>query len=83
MDHEFAVDYELKKDSTLICGIQIKPQSYTWNASYIQKARNANIRKNDEYFKKFGVRVIDIIADTKGNIKNTDCVEIIKRYLSK
>ena len=48
MDHTFAVDYELYKNGVLTSAIQIKPQSYTWNAPYIQKARNANKHKNQE-----------------------------------
>ena len=67
MDHTFAVDYELYKNGVLTSAIQIKPQSYTWNAPYIQKARNANKYKNQEYLKKFGVQVYDVISDSKGN----------------
>src|SRR5690606_4374075 len=70
MDHTFAVDYELYKNGVLTSAIQIKPQSYTWNAPYIQKARNANKHKNQEYLKKFGVQVYDVISDSKGNIVN-------------
>jgi hypothetical protein len=75
MDHTFAVDYELYKNGNLTAAIQIKPQSYTWNAPYIQKARSANKHKNDEYFKKFGVRVYDVISDNKGNVINTEILK--------
>jgi len=75
MDHTFAVDYELYKNGVLTSAIQIKPQSYTWNAPYIQKARNANKHKNQEYFKKFGVQVYDVISDSKGNIVNPDVLK--------
>jgi ferredoxin-like protein FixX len=75
MDHTFAVDYELYKNGVLTAAIQIKPQSYTWNAPYIQKARNANKHKNQEYFKKFGVQVYDIISDSRGNIINADVLK--------
>lgn len=75
MDHTFAVDYELYKNGVLTSAIQIKPQSYTWNAPYIQKARNANKHKNQEYLKKFGVQVYDVISDSKGNIVNTDVLK--------
>jgi len=46
-----------------------------WNAPYIQKARNANKHKNQEYFKKFGVQVYDVISDSKGNIVNPDVLK--------
>jgi hypothetical protein len=72
IDHTFAVDYELYKNGVLTSAIQIKPQSYTWSAPYIQKARNANKNKNQEYLKKFGVQVYDVISDSRGNILNTD-----------
>jgi hypothetical protein len=75
MDHTFAVDYELYKNGVLTSAIQIKPQSYTWNAPYIQKARNANKHKNQEYLKKFGVQVYDVISDSKGNIINADVLK--------
>ena len=75
VDHTFAVDYELYKGGVLTSAIQIKPQSYTWNAPYIQKARNANKQKNQEYLKKFGVQVYDVISDNRGNIVNTDVLK--------
>ena len=75
MDHTFAVDYELYKNGVLTSAIQIKPQSYTLNAPYIQKARNANKYKNQEYLKKFGVQVYDVISDSKGNIVNADVLK--------
>ena len=75
MDHTFAVDYEVYKNGVLTAAIQIKPQSYTWNAPYIQKARNANKHKNQEYYKKFGVQVYDIISDSRGNIVNADVLK--------
>lgn len=77
MDHTFAVDYELYKSGLLTSAIQIKPESYTWSAPYIQKARNANKHKNQEYLKKFGVPVYDVIADSRGNIKNTDVLKTL------
>ena len=75
MDHTFAVDYELYKNGVLTSAIQIKPQSYTWNAPYIQKARNANKHKNQEYLKKYGVQVYDVISDSRGNIVNPDVLK--------
>ncbi|UGU17948.1 MjaI family restriction endonuclease [Sinomicrobium kalidii] len=74
-DHTYAVDYELYKNSVLTVAIQIKPKSYTWNAPYIQKAKNANRRKNQKYLDEFGVQVFDVIADSKGNILNSDILK--------
>lgn len=75
MDYAYAVDYELYKNGNLTAAIQIKPQSYTWNAPYIQKARNANKNKNKEYFDKYGVQVFDVISDNKGCVINEDVLK--------
>jgi hypothetical protein len=72
IDHTFAVDYELYKEGVLSSAIQIKPKSYTWNLPYIQRAKKSNKRKNDEYFKVFGVSVYDVISGHKGEIINKE-----------
>ncbi len=41
-DHKYAVDYQLKNEGKLICGIQIKPKSYLGKTPYLQKAQSAN-----------------------------------------
>lgn len=80
-DHRYAVDYEIKSNNQLICGIQIKPKTYTFNTSYILKARNANARKNQEYFNTFQRQVFDIISKTSGEIENIDVIEKIKSLM--
>ncbi len=77
MDYKYAVDYELIVNGKLKAALQIKPQSYTWNAPYIQIARNANKKKNQDYCNTFGVQVFDIIADSKGNIINSDVLKYL------
>jgi hypothetical protein len=68
IDYEYAIDYEVFLNGELVLGIQIKPKSYLGSASYIKKAKDVNKYKNEKYFNKFGVNVIDVISDTKGNI---------------
>lgn len=80
-DHRYAVDYEIKSNNQLICGIQIKPKTYTFNTSYILKARNANARKNQEYFNTFQRQVFDIISKTSGEIENIDVIDKIKSVM--
>lgn len=75
IDHKYAVDYELYKNGVLYAAIQIKPNSYTWNVPYIQKARNANKRKNQEYSEKWKVPVFDIISNSKGEIQNPEILK--------
>lgn len=73
-DHTYAVDYEIYSNGILRCGIQIKPKSYTFNAPYLQKARNANLQKYEAYKKKNGVPVYTIISKGNGEILNNDVI---------
>jgi hypothetical protein len=81
VDHTYAVDFEVSRAGSLICGIQIKPQSYTWNAPYIVKARTANKAKNAAYTKLKGVPVFDIISKTNGEIQSPQVLEKIKSLI--
>ena len=82
VDYTYAVDYEVYKKNKLICGIQIKPKSYTWNAPYIQSAKRANEKKNASYTEQFKVPVITIISDTKGTILNAEALNTLLRVVS-
>lgn len=73
-DHRYAVDYELYQGSELICAIQIKPKSYLGKAPYIQKAKQANQRKNNQYLSERGRPVIDIISSHDGEVLNTEAI---------
>ncbi|MEP7233474.1 MAG: hypothetical protein ABI691_24660 [Ginsengibacter sp.] len=77
-DHKYAVDYELSDKGNILCGIQIKPQTYTFNMPYIVKARNANVHKNRGYFERFQRPVFDVISKSNGEIENMDVIEKIK-----
>ena len=81
VDHTYAVDFEVFCAGSLICGIQIKPQSYTWNAPYIVKARTANKAKNAAYTKLKGVPVFYIISKTNGEIQSPQVLEQIKSLI--
>lgn len=83
IDHTFAVDFEIFKGDKLICAVQIKPESYTWNATYILKARQANEKKNNSYTEKNNIPVLNIIADSMGNIKNLDVLDQFKNIVNK
>lgn len=81
IDHTYAVDFEISRSGSLICGIQIKPKSYTWDAPYIAKARAANQAKNAAYTKLKGVPVFDIISKTNGEIQSTQVLEQIRSLI--
>ena len=67
-DFEYAIDYEVSKNSELVGALQIKPKSYTYNNEYINKAKKINRKKNKQYTKKYGVSVYNVVSDLYGNI---------------
>jgi len=77
VDYEYAVDYEVYKDKSLIAAVQIKPVSYLKDNHYIDKAKRKNKEKNSLYIQKFGVPVYEIISESSGTI-----VKMIKRSAS-
>jgi len=80
-DHQYAVDYELKINGSLICGIQIKPKSYTYKKPYLNKARCANKHKNNVYKTQFGKNVFDVITQANGFILNKEVLREIHEII--
>lgn len=80
-DFNYAVDFELYKDNLLICGIQVKPKSYTYNTPYLAKAKNANAKKNKKYSTEFKVPVFNVISSAKGTIYNKQILLTISELL--
>lgn len=76
--HTYAIDYEAYVDGELRYALQVKPQSYTGNTTYLMNARQANNRKNQLYKLRFGAPVYEIISDDDGNILHTDVLENLK-----
>ena len=81
-DYEYAVDYQLFKDKKLICGIQIKPNSYNSRAPYVLNAKAANQRKNANYSTAFRVPVYNVFFE-KGAILNQEVFTCIQAQLEK
>ncbi|MBC8345578.1 MAG: MjaI family restriction endonuclease [Candidatus Marinimicrobia bacterium] len=80
-DHQYAVDYLMYRNKVLICGIQIKPQSYMSKAPYVSKAKNANERKNSKFKEKYDRPVWDIISKSNGCILNKQILKKIKLFI--
>jgi hypothetical protein len=78
IDHTYAVDYEVFFNGKLKYGIQIKPQSYTYNAPYLQKARLANQQKYTAYFNLNGVKVLTVISKGNGEILNNEVLQQLR-----
>lgn len=79
MDHTYAVDFQVFKENKLICAIQVKPKSYTLNAPYIVKARQANVHKYAAYKERYGVSVFTVISTSRGEILNNEVLSKIKQ----
>ena len=69
-DFLYAIDYEVYQDERLICAIQIKPKSYTWNAPYLTNAKIANNKKNKNYEHLKSVNVYYIYSKNSGEIED-------------
>ncbi len=80
-DHKYAVDYEIYNQKTLVCGIQIKPKSYTFNTPYLIKAKYANAQKNKKYTEDYEKPVFYIISSGKGFIYNDEVLDKIADLL--
>lgn len=76
-DHTYAVDYIVCLGQKELCGLQIKPKSYTWNAPYIVKARYANQQKNAAFTKLHSIPVFNVISASNGLIYSKDVISKI------
>lgn len=81
-DYKYAIDYELYIDDTLVCAVQVKPESYLSNKSYVRRARSANKAKNDLYAIKFGKPVLTIVMTNSGEVLEDDQYEQLLQAIS-
>lgn len=84
-DYKYEVDFEIYKDSNLICGIQVKPISYqNGNTTELIKTKEINKIKNDAYENEFKRKVLYVYSKTNGEILNKEIIDeiigIIKKY---
>ncbi|GAB3530893.1 hypothetical protein GCM10027443_12280 [Pontibacter brevis] len=79
MYHTYAVDYEAYVDGELRYALQVKPESYTGNTTYLLNARQANSRKNQLYTARFGAPVYEVISDHDGNILYPDVLKNLQQ----
>jgi hypothetical protein len=75
IEQTYAVDYEAYANGHLKYALQVKPEVFTGNATYILHARQATTRKNHLYQARFGAPVYSIISDYDGNIVSTEVLE--------
>lgn len=78
-DCKYAVDFEIYHAGYLICGLQIKPQSYKGNKDYLETAREINRKKNSDYKEKYSRNVYYIYSKLDGEIENRSVILDIKR----
>ena len=80
-DFNYAVDFQLYNGNVLICAIQIKPKSYTYNTPYLARAKSANAEKNKKYSLEYNVPVFNIISSAKGVVYNEQILITIAKLL--
>ena len=71
-DYEYGIDFELYYDGSIVCGLQIKPESYKGDSEYLNKAKEINEVKNNKYKAKFNRNVYYVYSNEKGNISNKE-----------
>lgn len=77
--HTYAIDFEAYVDGELRYALQVRPESYTDNTTYLTNARQANSRKNQLYKARFGAPVYEIISDYEGNILYPDVLQNLQQ----
>ena len=81
-DSKYAVDFELYCDGEILCGIQIKPESYmNQKTGYIYKSHQLNLVKNKIYKDKFNRDVYYIYSSHEGNILNKEVLSEINNII--
>lgn len=75
IEQAYAVDYEAYANGQLQYALQVKPEVFTGNATYILNARQTVSRKHQLYLARFGAPVYNIISDYDGNIISTEELE--------
>lgn len=76
-DASYGVDFELYYEGYIVCGIQIKPISYTKNNVGLKKSIELNTVKNNNYSQKFNRKVHYIYSKQNGHIENQEIIEEI------
>lgn len=80
-DFKYAIDFTIEDDDGLIGALQIKPESYQRKKSYIDIAKNVNLKKNNRYKLETGVPVWTIISSTDGDVIHDDGLQLALQRL--
>ena len=83
LDYRYGIDYEVFIESGLRCAIQVKPESYNSNRSYVKKAKAANHIKNKAYTDQSGKPVFTILISDAGAIIEDDQYQQLALLLTK
>ena len=81
-DNQYAVDFELYNNSSLLLGIQIKPTTYrdSFNPGVIRD-KKTNEKKNQEYKNEFGADVLYLYTDWGKIVNMNELLETLKVLL--
>lgn len=81
-DAKYAVDYEVYYDGSIVCGLQIKPESYIdQKTSYIYKSHKINVSKNENYNKKYNREVLYVYSTQEGIVINKDVLDSLEKIV--
>lgn len=80
-DYNYGIDFELYYEGVIVCGLQIKPESYKSNKDYLKKAKEINEIKNNKYKSKFNRNSYYIYSNEKGYISNKEVIQEILNEL--
>lgn len=80
-DYKYGIDFELYFNGHIICGLQIKPNSYKGNTKYIKEVKKINEVKNNKYKNMFNRNVYYIFSDEYGNIENKKVFSLLLEEL--
>lgn len=82
-DYTYGIDFEIYHEGNVICGLQIKPESYLKNNILLTSVKSINDQKNKEYKVKYKRDIIYIYSDYNGDIKNKNSIEDIMQLIKK
>ena len=81
-DFKYGIDYEMYLSDNLLTAIQIKPKSYLIGLNKeIQKAKEANERKNKDYTQAFGKEVLYVYSSNNGTIFNNEIIQHLQSFI--
>ena len=81
-DYHYGIDFHIMKKGFRVCALQVKPESYKSDKSYVRIARKANQIKNEAFTKDRGAPVYVILITKAGQIVENQSFKIFSERVS-